>query len=380
MTEKTDPNGFYKATGKNPSSIRFIRVLLLNDFMPVLSRDDLRNQLKRRDISPVYLLFGAETYLRDLAAKTIANLVLDENSLREFNENEFSLNQSDNLSYALSSAEQLPMIAARRVIWITDVRVSASGSKDSLKEENEALLTAYLARPSETSVVLFVADEIDKRRKMSKLLLENSVAVEFAKFTDQELVNWARKEIKDAGFDAEEKALHQLVALVGDNLRKLTNEIKKITTAALPDKIVTYELVESLVPNTREISNFDLTDQLFGKDKRKPLQTLKKILDDGAEPLMLLGLIAHNLRRTLMAKELMNQGVERTEVVRMMKLHPKYHEDFLQTARRSDATKLLHIIKRIAETDLAIKTSKGGGGNAGSRMQLEMLVCEIVNL
>jgi DNA polymerase-3 subunit delta len=160
----------------------------------------------------------------------------------------------------------------------------------------------------------------------------------------------------------------------------LSNEIKKVTTAALPDKIVTFELVESLVPNTREMSNFDLTDQLFGKDKRKPLQTLKKILDDGAEPLMLLGLIAHNLRRTLMAKELMNQGVERTEVVRLMKLHPKFHEDFLQTARRSDANKLIRMIARIAETDLAIKTSKGGGGNAGARMQIELLVCEIVNL
>lgn len=348
--------------------------------MPVLSREDLRNQLKKRVIAPVYLLFGAETYLRDLAAKTIANIVLDENSLREFNENEFSLNQSDNLSYALSSAEQLPMIAARRVIRITDVKVSATGTKDTLKEDYETILTSYLTRPSETSVVIFIADELDKRRKMSKLLLENSVAVEFAKFSDNELVAWARKEIKDTGFDAEEKALYHLVALVGDNLRKLTNEIKKITTAALPDKIVTYELVESLVPNTRAMSNFDLTDQLFGKDKRKPLQTLKKILDDGAEPLMLLGLIAHNLRRTLMAKELMNQGVERTEVVRMMKLHPKYHEDFLQTARRSDSAKLFHIIKRIAETDLAIKTSKGGGGNAGARMQLEILVCEIVDL
>ena len=348
--------------------------------MPVLSREDLRNQLKKRVISPVYLLFGAETYLRDLAAKTIANMVLDENSLREFNENEFSLNQSDNLSYALASAEQLPMIAARRVIRITDVKVSATGTKDTLKEDYETRLTSYLTRPSETSVVIFIADELDKRRKMSKLLLEHTVAVEFAKFTDNELVAWARKEIKDAGFDAEEKALYHLVALVGDNLRKLTNEIKKVTTAALPDKIVTYELVESLVPNTREMSNFDLTDQLFGKDKRKPLQTLKKILDDGAEPLMLLGLIAHNLRRTLMAKELMNQGVERSEVVRMMKLHPKYHEDFLQTARRSDSKKLFHIIRRIAEADLAIKTSKGGGGNAGARMQLEMLVCEIVNL
>lgn len=348
--------------------------------MPVLSREDLRNKLKKREIAPVYLLFGAETYLRDLAAKTIANFLFDENSLREFNENEFSLNQSENLTYALASAEQLPMIAARRVVWITDVKVSASGNKDTLKEDYEKQLTSYLTRPSKTSVVIFVADELDKRRKMAKILLENSCAVEFAKFTDHELVNWARKEIKDAGFDAEEKALHQLVALVGDNLRKLTNEIKKVTTAALPDKIVTYNLVESLVANSREIPNFDLTDQLFGKDKRKPLHTLKKILDDGAEPLMILGLIAHNLRRTLMAKELMNQGVERTEVVRLMKLHPKYHQDFLESARRSDAKKLVYIIEKLAKTDLAIKTSKGGGGNAGARMQIEMLVCEIVNL
>jgi DNA polymerase-3 subunit delta len=348
--------------------------------MPVLSRDDLRNQLKKREIAPVYLLFGAETYLRDLAAKTIANLILDENSLREFNENEFSLNQAENLTYALASAEQLPMIAARRVIRLTDVRVSGSVTKDTLKEEYEPLLVSYLSRPSETSVVIFVADEFDKRRKMAKLLIENSTAVEFSKFTDHELANWARKEIRELGFDAEEKALHHMVALVGDNLRKLTNEIKKVTTAALPDKIVTYDLVESLVANSREIPNFDLTDQLFGKDNRKPLQTLKKILDDGAEPLMLLGLIASNLRRTLMAKELMEQGVERSKIVSIMKLHPKYHEDFLATARKSNAQKLLHIIKRIAETDLAIKTSKGGGGNTGARMQIEMLVCEIVNL
>jgi hypothetical protein len=34
----------------------------------VLGREDLRNQLKRREIAAVYVLFGAETYLRDLAA------------------------------------------------------------------------------------------------------------------------------------------------------------------------------------------------------------------------------------------------------------------------------------------------------------------------
>ena len=42
-----------------------------------LTREDLRNQLKRREISPVYLLFGPETHLRDIAARTIADLSFD---------------------------------------------------------------------------------------------------------------------------------------------------------------------------------------------------------------------------------------------------------------------------------------------------------------
>ena len=80
------------------------------------------------------------------------------------------------------------------------------------------------------------------------------------------------------------------------------------------------------------------------------------------------------------AKEMMRKGVERTEIVRLMKLHPKFHEDFLATARRSDARRLSAALEKLAATDLAIKTSKGGGGTAGARLQLEMLVLEMLNL
>jgi hypothetical protein len=51
----------------------------------------------------------------------------------------------------------------------------------------------------------------------------------------------------------------------------------------------------------------------------------------------------------------------------------------LSAARRADAGKLARSIKRIADTDLAIKTSVGGGSQ-GARMQLEMLVCELSTL
>ena len=77
-------------------------------------------------------------------------------------------------------------------------------------------------------------------------------------------------------------------------------------------------------------------------------------------------------RSTFMAKELMRQGVERTEVARVMKLHYSKQENFLATARRTEAGHLTRILQRLAETDLAIKTSQ-----ATPRMQIEMLVSEL---
>lgn len=342
--------------------------------MAILGREELRNQLKRREFAPVYLLFGAETYLRDLAAKTIADLVLAGSSLREFNEIEHSLSKSK-IQYALSDAEQLPLMDSRRVVKITDVRVSANSNKDNLKEDDEEILARYLARPAKTSIVIFVADELDKRRKISKLLLGKCVAVEFEELKDDKLIKWAKTKLKESNADADARALNLLVALVGNNVRRLTGEIEKLAVAALPDKLITYELVESLVPNSREISNFDLTDHLLAKDKSRALQVLKQILDDGAEPLMLLGLVASNFRRLFLSKELMRQGVERSEVSRIMRLPYNKQKDFLETARRTDAEKLSWIMQKLAETDLAIKTSK-----ATPRLQIEMLVCELVNL
>ena len=347
--------------------------------MNIFSRDDLRNQLKRREFAPVYLLFGAETYLRDLAARAIADLVLADSSLREFNEIEFSLSGGSPVQHALAAAEQMPMISARRVVKISNVVVSAAGGKETLKEEDESALAAYLNRPVETSVVVFVAGELDKRRKIAKLLLEKSRAVEFKQLEDGELIAWARTKLKELNAEADDRAVRRLVGLVGNNVRRLTNEIEKLSVAALPDSLITFELIESLVPDSREISNFDLTDSLLAKNKTRSLSILKKILDDGAEPLMILGLIASNFRRLLMSKELMRNGVERAEVARIMKLPYSKQEDFLAAARRADTKKLTAVMRRIAEADAAIKTSIGGGGTAGSRLQIEMLVCELAN-
>lgn len=345
--------------------------------MSSLTVQQLREQLRRREIAPVYVLSGQETYLRDIAAKTIANRSFDEGDFRDFNDNEFSLAESDSLRSALSAAEQLPMMSKRRVVRITDVRVAVSSNKDTLKEEHEGALKQYLERPSDSTVLIILADELNAVRRMTKLLKQHAITVEFMPLGDNELVAWAREKALEEGCRIDERTLQLLVSRVGPDVRRLTTEIGKLATASLPEKAIDAELVESLVPNVRVITNFELTDHLIAGRRDRAIAVLRKILDDGAEPLGLLGLIASNYRRLLAAKDLMESGADRARVISMAKLHPRDAEKFLGAARRADIRRLTHAIRRLASTDVAIKTSVGGSGQQGARMQLEVLVCEL---
>ncbi len=348
--------------------------------MPILTRQNLRDHLIKREIAPVYVLFGVETYLRDKAAKYIADLCFSAGEMRDFNETEFSLDVSDNIRSALSAAEQLPMLATKRVVRITDVRVSTSAMKDTLKEDAENILTEYLKRPSQSTVVIFVANELNGTRKLAKLLTGNSLAVEFKRLDNAELFKWAGDHIRDAGSEADDQTIRYLVNVAGEDVRRLTNEIEKLSAAALPGKLITKELIDSLVPHSRELSNFGLTDNLVAGRNADAIRILQKILDDGTEPLALLGLISSNYRRLLIAKEMLARGASRSDVISASKAYGSGQDAFLSLARRVETAKLVKAIDRIAKTDLAIKTSVGGSGPVGSRLQLEMLVCELTLL
>ena len=331
--------------------------------MSTLSREELKRDLKSGRVEPLYLLHGAEDYLRDAAARAVAEAALKGAALREFNESGFSLASAD-VQQALAAAEQLPMMAGRRVVRVTDF--------GRLREADEGALLRYLARPVETSVVIFVADEIDKRRKLTKALLDACASVEFAPLREAELAAWARSRLRELKAEADDRALHHLIALVGTSVRQLAAELDKLSVAALPGGRVTLELIDALVARSRELSNFELTDHLVARDRKRALQTLRRLLDDGAEPVMLVGLLASNYRRLALAKELMSRGAPNEEVFRLAAVPYSRREEFLATARRTDADALSRRIRRIAEADLAIKTSQ-----ATPRLQLEVLVCEL---
>jgi DNA polymerase III subunit delta len=329
--------------------------------MKTLSRTDLERSL-REGLRPLYLLLGSEVYLRRVAAQSITEAALSRTLLREFNEASFSL-LSDAVQSAIAAAEQLPMMSDTRVVRVRDFA--------RLRETDEEILICYLNNPSPSTVMIFTADELDKRKKSSKVLLDTCVVVEFSPLKDAEAKAWAKTRLKELKIGTDDSVLTEIIRLVGTDVQTLYNELDKLASAAADTGRITLDHVDELIGRSRELSNFELGDHLLAGNRKRALETLHRLLEDGAEPVMLVGLIAGNYHRLALGKHLLARG-GREELFRNINLPPFKRDSYISTLQRSSAARIARGIQLTAATDLAIKTSQ-----ATPRLQLEMLVCEL---
>jgi DNA polymerase-3 subunit delta len=335
--------------------------------MTSLTRPQLDASLKAGRIEPLYLLTGCETYLREAAARKITDTALAGTLLREFNESSFSL-LSDSATAAISIAQQLPMMSERVVVRIRDFA--------KLREADEDVIIRYLNAPSPSSVVIFIADDLDKRKKLTRTLLSTCTVIDFSAVKDAEAKAWARNRLKDLKTSADDRVLAEIVRLVGTDLQTLNSELEKLAAAAIETRTITMQMVDDLIGHSRELSNFELGDQLIAGDRRRALMTLHHLLADNVAPVMLIGLIASNYHRLALAKELMKQG-RKDEASRLVYGSYEKRDAFFNTLQRRDAAGIARDIKLIADADLAVKTSLAGGGPKGAKLQLEMLICAL---
>ncbi len=330
--------------------------------MKPLSRAELERSLKEGLLSPLYLLTGCESYLRNAAQQTITDAALAGTLLREFNESTFSL-LNGGAQEAIAAADQLPMMSTRRLIVVRDF--------GKLREAEEDTLIRYLGNPSPSSVVIFNAEDLDKRKKLTKVLLDNCVVVEFPALKDGEAKAWIKARLKELKVVCDENALSDIVTLVGTDVQMLFSELDKLASAALKTGRITLEMVDELIGRSRELSNFELGDHLMARNRKRALETLHRLLEGGAQPVMLVGAIAGNYHRLALAKEYLSRG-SRDEVFRAVPMPFFKRDGFIDMLQRSDATRIARGLQLIAAADLAIKTSQ-----ATPRLQLEILVCEL---
>jgi DNA polymerase-3 subunit delta len=336
---------------------------------PLKSQTDFDRNLKAGKFAPVYLLEGKETYQREQAVQRLLQAAVDE-ALRDFNFARVSASDGD-LARALAMAQEFPMVAERRMVVVTDF--------ETINDERQLeLLKDYLRRPAETTVLVFVSAGLDSRRNIATMLRKAAEVVNFDPLDEKERApRWVMEYAKRGGCFIEMADAVYLIGMVGTELHRLATELDKLINYVGGRGRISKTEIDDLVLHTREHSNFELTDALLDGQRERALRLLGHIFDNPPEPpqtlaIMMLGAIARSYRNLLLSKEMMGQNAANEEIAKAVGMSPYAVKYLNERARKTETEHLLKAMRRIADTDVALKSSL-----ATPRLQLELLICEL---
>ena len=339
----------------------------------------LAKALQAGNVQPVYLVLGEEEALRRRAF---------EEFLRVFPEAQPELGnlaveridgETVQIAEIVDIARSLPLfleIGDRpcRLVWITSFeRVPLSEAQ---------ALENYLDAPVSATCLVLEASKLDRRNRCVKRLLKQAITVSCDPLSGSgRLRRWLQEALRLRGFAIEPEAADMLVEMVGPNLSVLEHELEKAMLYVNEERTIRYQDLESLLSHSREHSVFELTDLLIAAKSDAAIRILGRLIDDGEEPIRLLGMIAWIVRQLIVARDLVEARTPSREALQQLGGRWGARSAILERARGSRRQCLTAALVSCAESDLLLKQLRDGRvgvERAGAlRGRLEVLCREV---
>lgn len=277
-----------------------------------LSPAALRKQIAAGQLDPVYLILGADDYVKNELADEFEAVV--EPDLRPFNIERFD-GGTVTLGDVLEAAQTLPMMApCRIVIALRAERLLQPKRESQAATRDLKVFDAYLGQPIPTTTLVLVAEGLDKRLKINKKLLdkERKLATvvhcgELEDVTDAQ--RWIRAQIKGAGVEAESAATQLLASIVGPDIVRLRGEVDRLLLYAAGQERITVADVRAVAGPSVAQDDWAVARAIERGATGVALRELALALDAGAAPNLVLGQLAW-VARTRLAGARVGPAVE----------------------------------------------------------------------
>ncbi|WP_428909187.1 DNA polymerase III subunit delta [Niallia sp. Krafla_26] len=333
---------------------------------------ELWKQIKRKEISPIYLLYGTESFLINETKQLLADTALDKEDM-EFNLSNFDLADTP-IEVALEDAETLPFMGEKKLLFLHNPHFLTAEKTKEKVEHNLSRLEAYLKEPAPYSIVVFVApyEKLDERKKITKELKKKAAIFEAKKLTEPDLKKWihARADYNGVTFDPD--ALELLLALAGTNLFMLTSEIDKMALYVGQGHVIDSRTVEDLVARSLEQNIFTLVDKIVNRRMEDALRIYYDLLKLNEEPIKILAVITNQIRLIYQVKELANRGYGQKQIASHLKVHPFRVKLAAGQAQKFRDEELINIIKQLADADYKMKT-----GAMNKELLIELILLKL---
>ena len=325
-----------------------------------LSYSELESRLDER-VEAVYLLVGDQDLLRELSAKKLQIAVVGETP-SPFSFERFD-GESGDFDRILMAANMLPLLGGRRLILV---------KRASQLVESESALQTYVADPNPSTVlVLDLEKKPDGRRKGWKELEKKVAVVGCDAPQPWELLDWVAEEGRARGLKLGREEIQYLVTEVGADLRRLSNELEKLSLYASGDRL-DLETIAEVLGRGRAQGVFKLIDAVASGDAGSALRQLGRLLEEGEPPLRILALLDRLVGQLRIAREAHGSGKRESNLAALLGAPPQAARALAENARRIDGVFLRRAVSALADTDRLLKSSR-----LPQRVIIEGLVLEL---
>ena len=230
-------------------------------------------------------------------------------------------------------------------------------------------LTEYLPQMPETTCILFVESEVDKRNRLYKKVKELGHAAEMERQDGDQLASWAGGILAGEGKKITGRTMELFLNKTGDDMENIRMELEKLISYTLGRDVITNRDVEEIC-TTRVVSRvFDMVAAITGGDVRKAMDLYEDLLTLKEEPMKILALIARQFHQILQVKELMSRGMDRASMASALKLKPFIVGKLTSQARAYTREQLLSRVTLCVDMEEAVKT-----GSLNDRLAVELLI------
>lgn len=324
--------------------------------------DQLAARLTKASDAAIWLTGDEPLQMRDCS-----DLVRRHCRDKGFTEREaYDVDHHFNWGLLLAAGQSMSLFAEKKLI---ELRLRSAKLDDAARK----LLIAYLSAPPPDTVLLMTSPRLDSsatRTQWYRQIEEKCLVVPLYAIDPHRLPEWIVSRAQQRGLQIDPDAVQLLADRVEGNMLAADQEIEKLSllfgagrtsqgpsqpNSPADDARITVQRIARSVADTARFTVFNLIDACLAGQGVRAIRSLRRLRDEGSEPLMILGMMVKEVR---LLTEL-RLGLDRGQSLDGLMQHHrvwKNRQTLISTAvRRLRLPQLQAISDQCRLVDLAVK-------------------------
>lgn len=315
--------------------------------------------IKNNSYRQIYLLYGEENYLKKVYKDKLKEAIVGKDDSMNYN---YFEGKNISVKTVIDIAETLPFFAEHRLIILENSGFFKNANED---------IAAYIKEVPETTILIFVEEEIDKRGKLYKYIKEHGYISEMGRQNTSKLVPWILKILKKENKKITENEMKLFLTKTGDDMENILRELEKLISYTYGREVITAQDIEQICSTQITGKIFDMITAVSEKNQRKALELYQDLLTLKEPPMRILFLISRQFNLLLQVKELQKAGCDTVSIAKQTGLQSFLVGKYAAQARKFSTEFLKQALTECVEFEEAIKT-----GKMEDQLSVELLILQ----